>query len=69
MGKILNDFHAQAVRGYPKQVLGPLLSAGFKPRPGSEELVLSAEQLAQVELPDWILIEGQAACQTTVKGR
>jgi methoxymalonate biosynthesis protein len=45
-----------------------LLSAGFKPRPGSEELVLSAEQLAQVELPDWILIEGQAACQTTVKG-
>jgi methoxymalonate biosynthesis protein len=40
-----------------------LLSAGFKPRPGSEELELSAEQLAQVELPDWIAIEGPAVAR------
>ncbi len=33
-----------------------LMGAGFKPRKGSDELTLTADQLAAVELPDWAKI-------------
>lgn len=42
-----------------------LLGAGFKPRPGTDELVLDAEQLASIELPDWVHISYQADCKET----
>jgi methoxymalonate biosynthesis protein len=33
-----------------------LMAAGFKSQTGTEQLVLSAEQLARTELPDWVHI-------------
>jgi FkbH-like protein len=33
-----------------------LMGAGFKPQPGTDELVLDANQLAGMELPDWVNI-------------
>jgi hypothetical protein len=33
-----------------------LMGAGFKPQPGTDELVLNAERLAGLKLPDWINI-------------
>jgi FkbH-like protein len=38
-----------------------LLGAGFKPRRGTDELTLSAEQLAKLETPDWARIHYQLA--------
>lgn len=36
-----------------------LMAAGFKPRSGSDELVLDAEQLVNMQLPDWVHISYQ----------
>jgi FkbH-like protein len=33
-----------------------LMTAGFKPKPDSDELVMDAERLAKIELPDWVHI-------------
>jgi methoxymalonate biosynthesis protein len=33
-----------------------LMGAGFKPQPGTDELVLDADQLTGMELPDWVNI-------------
>jgi methoxymalonate biosynthesis protein len=33
-----------------------LMGAGFKPQPGTDELMLNAERLAGLKLPDWINI-------------
>lgn len=33
-----------------------LLVAGFRPQPGTDALVLDADQLARLELPDWVHI-------------
>jgi len=33
-----------------------LMSAGFKPKPDTDELVLGADHLTKVELPDWVHI-------------
>jgi len=38
-----------------------LLGAGFKPQIGTDELVLDADRLAKVELPDWVHISNQSA--------
>lgn len=38
-----------------------LMSAGFKPRPGANELVLDAGRLDGIELPDWAHISHQPA--------
>jgi FkbH-like protein len=38
-----------------------LLGAGFKPQPGTDELVLDAQRLAKAELPDWAHINYQPA--------
>jgi hypothetical protein len=37
-----------------------LLGAGFKPQPGTDELVLDARRLAKAELPDWAHIGYEA---------
>jgi predicted enzyme involved in methoxymalonyl-ACP biosynthesis len=34
-----------------------LLGAGFKPEAGSDELILYADQLASIELPDWVQVD------------
>ena len=34
-----------------------LLGAGFKPQPGTGQLLLTADKLAKIELPDWVHIE------------
>jgi methoxymalonate biosynthesis protein len=39
-----------------------LLGAGFKSQPGKDELVLDADRLASVELPDWTHIGYEAEC-------
>lgn len=36
-----------------------LMGAGFKPQPGTDELVLEGERLANRELPDWVHIDYQ----------
>jgi FkbH-like protein len=36
-----------------------LMGAGFKPRPGTNELVLDSDRLASMELPDWVHIDYQ----------
>ena len=33
-----------------------LLGAGFKPEVGGDALILQADQLASIELPDWVLV-------------
>lgn len=38
-----------------------LMSAGFKPRPGTDELALHAGRLARIELPNWAHISYQPA--------
>lgn len=40
-----------------------LMGAGFKPRPGTDELTLHASQLAKIELPDWACISYQPVAQ------
>jgi methoxymalonate biosynthesis protein len=40
-----------------------LMAAGFKPQPGTDELVLDADRLATMELPDWVHINYQLACE------
>ncbi len=42
-----------------------LMGAGFKPQADSDELVLDADQLAAVELPDWVRVEHDAPAQLT----
>jgi FkbH-like protein len=37
-----------------------LMGAGFRPQPGSDELVLDAENLANLQLPPWVHISYQA---------
>jgi methoxymalonate biosynthesis protein len=39
-----------------------LVAAGFKPQPGTDELVLDADRLATMKLPDWVHINYQLAC-------
>ena len=41
-----------------------LMSAGFKPKPGTDELVLDAGRLAGIELPDWAHISHQGVDST-----
>ncbi len=36
-----------------------LMGAGFKPQPDTDELVLGADRLASMELPDWVHIDYQ----------
>jgi hypothetical protein len=31
-----------------------LLAAGFKPQRGKDELILSADRLAGIDVPDWV---------------
>ena len=38
-----------------------LMGAGFKPQPGTDELVLDSDRLASMELPDWVHIDYQLA--------
>jgi len=40
-----------------------LMGAGFKPQPGTDELVLDADRLMSMELPDWVHIDYQFACE------
>ena len=40
-----------------------LMGAGFKPQPGTDELVLDADRLMNLELPDWVHIDYQLACE------
>jgi hypothetical protein len=37
-----------------------LLAAGFKPQRGTDELNLSADRLAGVEVPDWVQLNNIA---------
>lgn len=37
-----------------------LMNAGFKPKPGTDELLLDAGRLARIELPDWAHISYQS---------
>ena len=36
-----------------------LMGAGFKPQPGTDELVLDSDRLMSMELPDWVKIDYQ----------
>ena len=36
-----------------------LMGAGFKPLPGTDQLLLTADKLAEIELPDWVHIKEQ----------
>jgi len=36
-----------------------LMGAGFKPQPDTDELVLTVEQLTNLELPDWVQINNE----------
>jgi FkbH-like protein len=36
-----------------------LMGAGFKPQPGTDEVVLDSDQLESMELPDWVHIDYQ----------
>lgn len=38
-----------------------LMGAGFKPQPGTDELVIDSDRLASMELPDWVRIDYQLA--------
>lgn len=40
-----------------------LMGAGFKPQPGTDELVLDADRMMNMELPDWVHIDYQVACE------
>ena len=39
-----------------------LMGAGFKPQPDTDELVLDADRLVSMELPDWVQIDYQHPC-------
>ena len=38
-----------------------LMGAGFKPQPGTDELVLDSDRLVDMALPDWVHLEYQLA--------
>jgi hypothetical protein len=45
-----------------------LLGAGFKPEAGSDELILYADQLASIELPDWVQVDYEIGTQQVSGG-
>jgi FkbH-like protein len=44
-----------------------LLGAGFKHEPGSDELILQAEQLNNLKIPDWVQVVYEKECNTPVE--
>jgi FkbH-like protein len=51
--------------GFNRPLRMLLMAARFKPQHGVDELVLSANQLASLELPDWVQMSYVTQCEQT----